>query len=173
MEKSLIRRSKIWKLTMYTSILFKPFQHEMFTYQITYLQNSTMNENRKKKISTEQNKDWKARVTIFLYSKLYSHYRNILFSYSICTYCHWEYILYRVDVVPTSVECSCCLKPTSSKVVLTLLVVVTTSTPTPRGRNDLGFRRQPYVGKQGRDDFHKMNCEPTLVANVILTTLPM
>ena len=43
-----------------------------------------MNENGKKKISTEQNKDWKARVTIFLYSKLYRHYRNILFSYSIC-----------------------------------------------------------------------------------------
>ena len=43
--------------------------------------------------------------------------------------------------------------------------------PTSRGRNDLGFRRQPYVGMQGRDDFHKMNWEPTLVANDILTTL--
>ena len=30
-------------------------------------------------------------------------------------------------IVPTSVECRCCFKPTSSMVVLTLLVVVTTS----------------------------------------------
>ena len=130
-----------------------------------------MNENGKKKISTEQNKDWKARVTIFLYSKLYRHYRNILFSYSICIHTVTESI-YCTELT-LSVECRCCFKPTSSKVVLTLVVCCYDVDHTSRGRNDLGFRRQLYVGMQGRDDFHKMNCEPTLVANVILTTLPM
>ena len=43
------------------------------------------------------------------------------------------------DVVPTSVECKCCFMPTSSMVVLTLLVCCYDVGLTSRGRNDLGF----------------------------------